>query len=117
MKTLTLNIHPYEDTQSEVPSSASCAKFISSTPFADLIPLLPPDYRPLLCALVDENNHLLGRVRQRARQNHVLLRRSVELMQELLHTLFPSRQTSLYNGNGHKRGQLVAARPLYNAVG
>jgi hypothetical protein len=38
-------------------------------------------------------------------------------MQELLHTLFPSRQTSLYNGNGHKRGQLVAARPLYNAVG
>ena len=46
------------------------------TPFTGLIPLLPPDYRPLLRALVDENNQLLGRVRQRARQNHVLLRRS-----------------------------------------
>jgi flagellar biosynthesis/type III secretory pathway chaperone len=88
-----------------------------NAPFTDLIPLLPPDYRPLLQALVDENNQLLGRVRQRARQNHVLLRRSVELMQELLRTLFPARQTSVYNGNGHKRGQVLNARPLYNAVG
>jgi flagellar biosynthesis/type III secretory pathway chaperone len=68
-------------------------------------------------ALVDENNHLLGRIHQRARQNHVLLRRSVELMQELLRTLFPTRQTSLYNGNGHKRGQIINHRPLCNAVG
>jgi flagellar biosynthesis/type III secretory pathway chaperone len=85
--------------------------------FTRLIPLLPPDYRPLLRALVDENNHLLGRIHQRARQNHVLLRRSVELMQELLRTLFPTRQTSLYNGNGHKRGQIINHRPLCNAVG
>jgi|ERR1017187_5109770 flagellar biosynthesis/type III secretory pathway chaperone len=88
-----------------------------NAPFTHLIPLLPPDYQPLLQALVDENNQLLGRVRQRARQNHVLLRRSVELMQELLRTLFPARQTSLYNGNGHKRGQILNPRPLYNAVG
>ena len=88
-----------------------------NAPFPDLIPLLPPDYRPLLQALVEENNQLLGRVRQRARQNHVLLRRSVELMQELLRTLFPARQTSVYNGQGRKNGHLVDARPLYNAVG
>jgi flagellar biosynthesis/type III secretory pathway chaperone len=88
-----------------------------NAPFTDLIPLLPSDYRPLLRALVDENNQLLGRVRQRARQNHVLLRRSVELMQELLRTLFPARQTSVYNGNGHKSGQVLNARPIYNAVG
>ncbi len=88
-----------------------------SASFTHLIPLLPPDYRPLLRALVDENNQLLGRVRQRARQNHVLLRRSVELMQELLRTLFPARQTSLYNGNGHKRGSVLNVHPLYNAVG
>src|ERR1039458_926779 len=42
-----------------------------NAPFTDLIPILPSDYRPLLRALVDENNHLLRRVRQRARQNHV----------------------------------------------
>jgi flagellar biosynthesis/type III secretory pathway chaperone len=88
-----------------------------NAPFTALIPLLPPDYRPLLQALVDENNQLLGRVRQRARQNHVLLRRSVELMEELLRTLFPARHTSVYNGHGLKRGQIIDARPLYNAVG
>jgi flagellar biosynthesis/type III secretory pathway chaperone len=98
-------------------AAALACRRTPNAPFADLIPLLPPDYQPLLRALVDENNHLLGRVRQRARQNHVLLRRSVELMQELLRTLFPARQTSVYNGNGHKRGQLLNPRPLYNAVG
>jgi flagellar biosynthesis/type III secretory pathway chaperone len=88
-----------------------------NAPFADLIPLLPSDYRPLLRALVDENNQLLGRVRQRARQNHLLLRRSVELMQELMRSLFPARQNSVYNGNGHRRGEILSARPLYDAVG
>ncbi len=88
-----------------------------NAPFTDLIPVLPPDYQPLLRALVEENNQLLGRVRQRARQNHVLLRRSVELMQELLRTLFPARQTSVYNGNGQRRGQILSAGPLYDAVG
>jgi flagellar biosynthesis/type III secretory pathway chaperone len=82
-----------------------------------LIPCLPADYRPLVAALVDENNHLLVRVRQRARQNHVLLRRSVELMRELLRTLFPARQTSVYNGHGQKRVPALDTRSLYNAVG
>jgi flagellar biosynthesis/type III secretory pathway chaperone len=89
----------------------------ANSPFANLIPCLPPDYRPLVVALVDENNQLLVRVRQRARQNHVLLRRSVELMGELLRTLFPVRQTSVYNGNGQKRAPALAARSIYNAVG
>jgi flagellar biosynthesis/type III secretory pathway chaperone len=88
-----------------------------SAHFSCLIPLLPPDYRPLLQALVHENNQLLGRIHKRARQNHVLLRRSVELMRDLLRTLFPARQTSLYNGNGLKRGQIINHRPLCNAVG
>jgi hypothetical protein len=85
--------------------------------FRDLIPQLPPDYQPLVQALVEENNHLLGRVRQRARQNHVLLRRSVELMQDLMRSLFPARQSSVYNGNGRRRSPLLASQPLVNAVG
>ena len=88
-----------------------------NAPFSELIPQLPPDYQPLVRALVEENNHLLGRVRQRARQNHVLLRRSVELMQELMRTLFPARQSSVYTGNGQKRTPLLVGQPLYNAVG
>lgn len=42
--------------------------------FTALIPLLPADYRPLVDALVCENNELLDRVQQRARQNHLLSR-------------------------------------------
>ena len=88
-----------------------------NAPFTDLIPLLPPDYRPLLRALVDENNQLLGRVRQRARQNHVLLRRSVELMQELLNSLLPSRQGPVYDGTGCRPASAAAPRQFYEAVG
>jgi len=57
--------------------------------FASLVPQLPPDYRPLVGALVEENNHLLVRVQQRARQNHLLLSRSLEMMQSFLNTLMP----------------------------
>src|SRR5262245_53152082 len=52
--------------------------------FVEIIPLLPANYRPLVQSLVDENNSLLQRVQQRARQNHLVLSRSVELMQRFL---------------------------------
>ena len=68
-------------------------------------------------ALVDENNELLMRVRRRARQNHLMLRRSVELMQELLNTLLPSRQNSVYDGNGSRPTLMTPQRRLYEAVG
>ena len=85
--------------------------------FALLIPLLPAAYRPLVKALVDENNELLVRVQQRARQNHLLLSRSVELMQGLLDTLLPSREMRVYNGRGNMQTHETAARSLYQGVG
>ena len=88
-----------------------------SASFADLIPLLPPDYRPLIPALVDENNELLTRVHQQARQNHLLLSRSVELMKGLLDTLLPSRETRVYNGHGNMHTHTIVTRSLYDAVG
>ena len=87
------------------------------TSFAVLIPLLPDDYQPLLAALVDENNELLMRVRRRARQNHLMLRRSVELMQDLLNTLLPSRQGSVYDDTGSRPASAAAACRFYEAVG
>jgi flagellar biosynthesis/type III secretory pathway chaperone len=89
----------------------------AETSFADLIPMLPPDYQPLLRALVDENNELLMRVRRRARQNHLMLRRSVELMQELINTLLPSRQGSVYDDTGNRPAGATSPRRLYEAVG
>jgi flagellar biosynthesis/type III secretory pathway chaperone len=87
------------------------------TSFAVLIPLLPAAYRPLVKALVDENNELLVRVQQRARQNHLLLSRSVELMQGLLDTLLPSREMRVYNGRGNMQVHEAAPRSLYQGVG
>ncbi|HEY0455548.1 MAG TPA: flagellar export chaperone FlgN [Verrucomicrobiae bacterium] len=57
--------------------------------FAQLLPLLPGQYRPLVSALLQENNELLERVRQRAQENQVLLRRSLEMMQRFITTLEP----------------------------
>jgi flagellar biosynthesis/type III secretory pathway chaperone len=85
--------------------------------FAVLIPLLPADYQPLLLALVDENNECLLRVRRRAHQNHLMLRRSVELMQELLNTLLPSRRASVYDDAGSRAFAAIAPRKFYEAVG
>ena len=57
--------------------------------FAALLPLLPEHYRPLLGALVQENNELLDRVRRRAGENQSVLLRSLELMQRFITTLSP----------------------------
>jgi flagellar biosynthesis/type III secretory pathway chaperone len=103
-----------EDRREEVAQQLLQAE---DTAFADLIPMLPRDYQPLVKALVDENNELLVRVRQRARQNHLLLSRSLELMQGLINTLFPGRETRVYDGLGTMRVRGLAQRPMYEAVG
>lgn len=85
--------------------------------FAALIPLLPPDYQPLMSALVEENNALLGRIQQRARQNHLLLTRSLELLQRLISSFIPVLAPNVYNGNGRMMPGVVVQQPLYQAVG
>jgi flagellar biosynthesis/type III secretory pathway chaperone len=85
--------------------------------FAVLTPLFPPEYRPLVQALVQENNHLLVRVQQRARQNHLLLSRVVELMQRFLGTLFPETPPMTYGDNGQMLAVALQPRSIYDAVG
>ncbi len=90
---------------------------IESATFVEIIPLLPAAYRPLVQSLVAENNSLLQRVQQRAKQNHLVLSRSVDLMQQFLGTLMPARETQVYNGQGNRERHIVNAAPLYEAVG
>lgn len=85
--------------------------------FGPILPCLPPEYRPLVQALVQENNELLIRVRQRARQNHMLLNRVTELMQRFLGSLFPGVQPATYNDEGYLLGAGLPQRTLYDAVG
>jgi hypothetical protein len=83
---------------------------------SDVMEYLPKDYRPLLQALIDENNELLVRVQQRSRQNHLLLARSLEMMQRLLDTLVPGTRT-LYTETGRVAVNGPAAPAFYEVVG
>ena len=96
---------------------ATAAAKSADTSFTQLLGALPPDYRPLIQALVEENNKLLTRIQQRVRQNHLLLSRSVDNMQRLINTLFPSRDPLVYNGYGRRTPPPSQPRPIYEAVG
>ena len=99
--------------QSEV---ARALQLEDTAEFAEIIPLLPRDYRPLVAALVQENNELLARVQQRSRQNHVLLSRSLELMNRLIGTLLPSG-SPVYTGKGDIASAVLPKRSIYEAIG
>ena len=61
----------------------------------DLSKSLMPKYQPLVQALLEENNRLLLKVRRRARQNHLLLRHSMELMHRFIVSLIPGAPTTV----------------------
>lgn len=86
-------------------------------PFAALMPQLPADYRPLVSALVQENNELLTRVQQRARQNHLLLSRVVDLMQRFISSMFPVAPAATYSDAGRVLNANLPSSALYNAIG
>lgn len=85
------------------------------TPLTHLAPLLPADYRPLLNALMQENNHLLQRIQQRARQNYLLLRRSLELLDQFINSFSPVK-VPVYNGAGNLQPAADAGISLYEAI-
>ena len=89
----------------------------SDTEFSKILPRLPEDYRGLVQALVQENNALLTRIQSRARQNHLLLRQSLDLMQRFLSTLFPSHEPRVYNDGGQLFPHQAPAVSVYEAVG
>ena len=60
------------------------------TTFKQMIALLPEEYQPLLNALVEEINQLLQRIQTWVKQNHLLLKRSLDLMSKIMHTIFPT---------------------------
>ena len=63
--------------------------------FDELIPALPPDYRPLLSALVEENESLRRRVGQRLREDLGWLDRARELSTRTLGAIsFPHADTA-----------------------
>ena len=85
--------------------------------FASLVPLLPEKYRVAVETLVRENNELLVRVQQRARQNHLLLSRSLQMMQQFMNSLMPAAAPTTYNGQGALQTGVKPAQLIYEGVG
>lgn len=65
-----------------------------------LIPHMPDAYRPLIKALVEDNNFSIQRIGHVARQNHMLLSRSIEMVGGLIRSICPEQSPSVYNGSG-----------------
>jgi flagellar biosynthesis/type III secretory pathway chaperone len=65
-----------------------------------IVPLIAPEGRPLLEALIAEVNRLIHRVRRLMRLNERLLATAVDCQQELLRRLWPSAFTKTYAANG-----------------
>jgi flagellar biosynthesis/type III secretory pathway chaperone len=65
-----------------------------------LVPLVAPEGRPLLEALIAEVNRLVHRVRRIMRLNERLLATAVDCQQELLRRLWPSAFTKTYAADG-----------------
>ena len=87
-----------------------------SITFQELLPLLPDDYRPLISALVQEINELLGRVRHFAEQNHTQLRRSLELMERFLLTFSTAGDAAQLPAEQNPPGAGLTPRPISTAV-
>ena len=71
-----------------------------STPFTESLEQLPAHYRPLLEALQEENRTSINRIRRLARQNHLLLTRSLSTVHQLLNTLSDDGSPTTYGNDG-----------------
>jgi flagellar biosynthesis/type III secretory pathway chaperone len=83
-----------------------------------LLGCFPASVRPLVEALMTDINHMLRRNRQKARQNHLLLARAMELTEQTLRVLQPENFTRTYQ----RSGKVSLPRPAapasrYHAVG
>ena len=65
-----------------------------------LLPHFPDFIRPMLTALVDEVNAMVTRTRQKARQNFMLLSRTMEVTHETLQRLQPDNFNRTYTKKG-----------------
>jgi hypothetical protein len=79
------------------------------TPLRQLIANAPEPMRLLLLALIEEVNRLVYSTKRRARQNQMLLFRSVDVSQQILRRLNPDEVVQTYSSNGRSNLAVVSA--------
>ena len=85
-------------------------------PIKEMYSSFPVEYQSLIQALVDEVNELLIKANQRLRQNHLLLSRSLEFMQKLIQSLFPTQAGQTYDQSGLIGSAYVPQRTTYEIL-
>ena len=88
----------------------------SESPIKEMYSSLPVEYQSLVQTLVDEVNELLIKANQRLRQNHLLLSRSLEFMQKLIQSLFPTQAGQTYDQSGQIGAAYVPQRTTYETL-
>ena len=88
------------------------------TTFRQMTEMLPAEVQPLIDALVQEINQMLQNVQKWLRQNHILLKRSLDLMQTIMKNMFPN--SSAVAGTYGRSGQVSPVNPppssLYEGI-
>lgn len=69
-------------------------------PLSKMLPYFPDFMRPMLQALVEEINHMIRRTRQKARQNFMLLSRTMEITHQTMQALQPDNYNKTYSKKG-----------------
>jgi flagellar biosynthesis/type III secretory pathway chaperone len=85
-------------------------------PIKEMYSSFPVEYQSLMQTLVDEVNELLIKANQRLRQNHLLLSRSLEFMQKLIQSLFPTQAGQTYDQSGLIGSAYVPERTTYETL-
>ncbi|MBK1878459.1 flagellar protein FlgN [Pelagicoccus mobilis] len=83
-------------------------------PLSKLLNYFPDFMQPMLQALVDEINHMVRRTRQKARQNFMLLSRTMEINHETMQRLQPGNYNKTYSKRG-RVGIKTQAQSRYQA--
>lgn len=83
-------------------------------PLSELISDSPEPMRPLLFALIEEVNSLVFRTKRRARQNQMLLFRSIDVSRQILQRLNPGEVVQTYSSKGQHNLSVVGSsvRPI-----
>lgn len=79
---------------------ARARKADEEQPLSKLLHCFPDFMQPMLQALVDEINQMIRRTRHKARQNQMLLSRTMELNHELMRSLQPDNYNKTYSKQG-----------------
>jgi flagellar biosynthesis/type III secretory pathway chaperone len=90
--------------------------FPAGSSLGDISGRVATEYRPLLSALIEEINGVLKDLHQWLRQNHRLLGRSLDLMQQLIQGLFAGSPGTLYSRRGYVTPTSPPPSALYDGL-